>query len=416
MSNKIRITSEEIHSPRVDERLRQQGATDRAQSHYEQQSGTAIGGFNWSQLLYNTMVYMGLFGLVGGLLAWLVAELVFLIFFGTQENYDYVWQTEQQLIEQANNGEITSEEAARQIVELRQAYSSNPYLQIEADESLSDDERVIAMDQQLSRDGISGLIGIIFLFGWVGILISGSLSIAEDLVSSNWRGVIIKGSIGIAAGVVGATVGAIATTVVLNLIVEPLIGSPEDSFFTQVVWRTIAWSMVGGSLAVAPGVSLKNWKRFAIGLAGGIIGGTLGGMLFDIIAEATNSAVGSRFVAICAIGMVTGIGTGVLETATKSGWLRVAVGLIAGKQFVLYKNPTYIGSSPQCEIYLFKDPAIAPRHAAVHKRPGGFEIESLDESSPTFVNGQPVSRTRLKSGDSIQIGGTVFLFQERAKR
>ena len=31
-------------------------------------------------------------------------------------------------------------------------------------------------------------------------------------------------------------------------------------------------------------------------------------------------------------------------------------GLIAGKQFVLYRDPTYIGSAPNCHVYLFKDP------------------------------------------------------------
>jgi pSer/pThr/pTyr-binding forkhead associated (FHA) protein len=90
--------------------------------------------------------------------------------------------------------------------------------------------------------------------------------------------------------------------------------------------------------------------------------------------------------------------------------------LIAGKQFILYKDATYIGSSPQCEIYLFKDPTISPRHAALHRRGNGFDLEDLGSASKTFVNGAPVARTRLKRGDQIQIGSTVLLFQERAKQ
>jgi pSer/pThr/pTyr-binding forkhead associated (FHA) protein len=79
---------------------------------------------------------------------------------------------------------------------------------------------------------------------------------------------------------------------------------------------------------------------------------------------------------------------------------------------VLYRNPTIIGSSPQCEIYLFKDPQVGPRHAAIHVG-RGFEIEALQPGCGTFVNGQAVSRTRLRNGDQVQIGSTTFVFQEK---
>ena len=103
-----------------------------------------------------------------------------------------------------------------------------------------------------------------------------------------------------------------------------------------------------------------------------------------------------------------------IETVAKSGWLRVVSGLIAGKQFVLYKSPTYIGSSPACEIYLFKDFEVHPRHAAIRRTPGGFEIEDLSNGNMT-VNGSRISRARLKNGDRIQIGSTMFLFHARGR-
>jgi len=70
----------------------------------------------------------------------------------------------------------------------------------------------------------------------------------------------------------------------------------------------------------------------------------------------TNGELLSRLVGTLAIGIVAGVATGLLENVVKSGWLKVIDGLIAGKQFVLYRNPTYIGASPHCHIYLFKDP------------------------------------------------------------
>jgi pSer/pThr/pTyr-binding forkhead associated (FHA) protein len=115
------------------------------------------------------------------------------------------------------------------------------------------------------------------------------------------------------------------------------------------------------------------------------------------------------------IGAFVGLGTGLIENIAKTGWLRVVAGLIAGKQFVLYRNPTYIGSSPQCEVYLFKDAQVRPRHAALHLVPGGFEIEDLNSGSGTFVNGAPITRVRLRNGDQVQIGSTCFVFQEKAR-
>ena len=112
---------------------------------------------------------------------------------------------------------------------------------------------------------------------------------------------------------------------------------------------------------------------------------------------------------------MAGVGTGLIENVAKSGWLRVVGGLIAGKQFIIYKNPTYLGSSPQCEIYLFKDPQVGPRHAAIHTVAGGYELEDLQSGTGTLVNSRPVSRVRLRNNDQVQVGATILLFQEKER-
>jgi proteasome lid subunit RPN8/RPN11 len=198
-------------------------------------------------------------------------------------------------------------------------------------------------------------------------------------------------------------------------------GEPVITMIAQIFARTIGWAILGLFLAIAPGVVLLNMKRLAIGLAGGFIGGFVGGILFDAIAIITpeqdfvEGAFLSRLVAITAIGAIAGLGTGLIELAAKTGWLRVVEGLIAGKQFVIYKNPTYLGSSPQCEIYLFKDPQVSPQHACIHAMPGGYDLEDLQSQTGTRVNGRTISRTRLRNGDRIQIGSTTLLFQEKQR-
>jgi predicted component of type VI protein secretion system len=109
------------------------------------------------------------------------------------------------------------------------------------------------------------------------------------------------------------------------------------------------------------------------------------------------------------------MGTGLIENAAKNGWVKVTAGLIAGKQFILYRNPTFIGSGPECPIYLFRDGQVGKRHAAIHIVPGGFELENLPLGSQTLVNGKPITRARLRSGDEIKIGMTSFRFQEKAR-
>ena len=201
----------------------------------------------------------------------------------------------------------------------------------------------------------------------------------------------------------------------IDSLFQALLG--EEAEFGKLMFaRIVGWGIFGLFVAVAPGIVLRNPKRFVIGMAGGLLGGIAGGALFDPISFVIPNAMISRFIAICAIGLVAGIGTGLIENVAKTGWLRVVGGVIAGKQFVVYKNPTYLGSSPQCEIYLFKDTQINPQHAALHTVPGGYELEDLRSQSGTFVNGQVISRTRLRNNDQIQVGSSTFVFQEKQRR
>jgi uncharacterized membrane protein YjfL (UPF0719 family) len=410
MTDKLKITWEEVNSAQVDEKLSRQSAVGRAQSHYGQMTaGQEAEPFHWSRLLYNSLCYMALFGLAGGLLAWIVGETIMAVTNDQREGFGlYAWQ-EEQLVEQFNRGEITKEQFDSQSAHLQRQFGGNPYVRVHNDASLSDAEKLEKLGELQSHDAPKALISIVLWFGLNGVILALFVSVADQVVSHNWRAAIINGSVAIALGLVGAWFGGVLAGIVYNLVR----GDTNEISIVQIAARTMGWMIFGGFTAIAPGVVLKNWKRFLIGLAGGLIGGMFGGLMFDVIGMVTSSAVPSRFVALLAIGVVTGLGTGLIENAAKSGWLRVVAGLIAGKQFVLYKNPTYIGSSPQCEIYLFKDPAVNPRHAAIHKVPGGYVLEDLNSAGGTLVNNARVTRAALKNFDHIQIGSTVFVFQEK---
>jgi hypothetical protein len=246
-------------------------------------------------------------------------------------------------------------------------------------------------------------------------MIAVCLAAAESIVERNWQRALIFGSVGAAAGLIGGGVVALFADRLYDTLVGRL-GADHAELWRQVMARAITWGAMGVFLSAAPGLVLRNSKKLLVGMLGGLVGGLVGGLLFDVVAHATdNNQHLSRLIAIVAIGLVSGVATGFIENAVKSGWLKVTAGLIAGKQFVLYRNPTYIGSSPQSHIYLFKDGRVGRRHAAIHVTRAGHEIEDLPLGSRTFVNGQPVRRAKLRAGDKVQIGGTVFAFMEKDK-
>lgn len=347
--DRIRISWDDVRSPAIDAQMRQQSALAQAQQHVASQPPVPYGmhlpaGHQRRGLIYNTVVYLGLFGLLGGQFGWSIGEVIWSTYPQASWNYSVV-----------------------------------PTLLFTAS---------------------------------IAVLLATFLSIAEQVVARNWRGAIINGSTGIIFGLFGGIVVALF----INKFYTWMLGAdPDIAFSRQILARGIGWAVLGVFVSIAPGIVLRNAKRLVIGLTGGFLGGLLGGLLFDPIVLATGSDRVSRWVGISSIGVLAGVATGLIEHAAKAGWLRVSVGLLAGKQFVLYRNPTYVGSSPQCEIYLFKDVHIAPRHAAIRTVAGGFEIEDLRTSTGTFVNGQAVSRIRLRNNDQVQIGSTTFSFQEKAK-
>jgi len=174
--------------------------------------------------------------------------------------------------------------------------------------------------------------------------------------------------------------------------------------------RSVAWCAFGASAGLIYGIVGQSWKKCFFGVLGGMLGATLGGVLFDPITLLTNGGGVSRCVGFMIFGAVTGIAIGLVESALKNRWLYVAGGPLAGKQFILYKRITQLGSQQADDIYLFKDSSILPVHATIELR-GAVAI--LVATGPTFVGGRPVTQRVLRSGDLVQIGRYSFQYQEK---
>ena len=103
---------------------------------------------------------------------------------------------------------------------------------------------------------------------------------------------------------------------------------------------------------------------------------------------------------------------GLVETALKDRWLYVTGGPLKGKQFILYKEQTTIGSRPKCDLYLFKDSEVFPDHAVIEIR-GGAAL--LTPNGPVNVSGQSFAGGALRNGDVIQIGRYSFAYNEKQR-
>jgi hypothetical protein len=366
-----------------------------------------------SSLWHNPVFLLAVFGLAGGFLAGSAIVLMQLkpdLHRQADRAMIAITQIRQTIRSSPTEPGITPQQATAAVTAIVADAPNNPYLRIEMDDSLSESQKAASIEEISRRERIRDLINRLIGFGLCGIFVSIGLSVAEPAVDRNLHAGVINGSVGAALGLLGG----LAASLIVDRIYH-LIAGPQQGMLRQYLAQSLSWSVLGCFLAIAPGVVAKNRKRLLIGLIGGAVGGAVGGLLLDPVAALTSSLQIGRLAATCCIGLITGAATGFIELAARTGWLKVTSGIIAGKQFILYRNPTYIGSAPDCQIYLFKDPQVGRRHAAIHLLDGRIEIEDLPLGSPTLINDQPITRRRLRHGDQIRVGSTIFLFQEKEK-
>jgi hypothetical protein len=82
-------------------------------------------------------------------------------------------------------------------------------------------------------------------------------------------------------------------------------------------------------------------------------------------------------------------------------------------QFALAKDRTTLGRRAYNDIVI-DNPAVSGEHALLHmKRGGEVEIEDLDSTNGTYVNGHLVRKQVLRENDVIDIGGCRIRFRAR---
>ncbi len=264
---------------------------------------------------------------------------------------------------------------------------------------------------------LGDVLRILMVIPLVLIFLCLAFSVAESIVERSLRKALQRAALSLPLGLVfsvvfmmgGGIVYSVGKAVCAGMGID--LRNPE-AYRNPALWiaRSLAWMVFAAAAGVVYGLVDRSLRKGRYGVLGAVIGGGIGGFLFDPISMATARGGPSRAVGFALIGLAAGVAIGIVESALKDRWLYVASGPLAGKQFILYKPITVIGSSQQCDIYLFKDTSIQPQHARIELR--GAQT-FLYAQGQVYVSGQPVRNRALTSGDLVQIGRYAFHFRER---
>ncbi len=86
------------------------------------------------------------------------------------------------------------------------------------------------------------------------------------------------------------------------------------------------------------------------------------------------------------------------------------------KDIELTGEPLSIGRSREADIPLLDD-KVSRVHCGIRLSDGDFYLKDVKSRNGTFVNGQRVEDTvKLKPGDRIQVGSTVFVLESASEK
>jgi hypothetical protein len=248
---------------------------------------------------------------------------------------------------------------------------------------------------------------------------------AESVVERSLRKGLIRTGISLPLGLVFGFVFYFVANIIYNIGLSFLAAAGVHSFHNPAAWiiRGVAWAAFGAAGGLVYGIIGKSGRKAGYGALGGAVGALLGGLLFDPVAfllekhgtqaASVHSAAPSRAIGFALLGMATGIAMGLVESALKDRWLYVTAGPLAGKQFILYKPVTTLGSNQQADIYLFKDAEILPAHATLLLKGSRIHVVPTGQ---VYIGGSPIRTTRvLQTGDILRIGRYGFRYQEKQR-
>ncbi len=246
----------------------------------------------------------------------------------------------------------------------------------------------------------------VLLGALVGLFIAAFLASIEALSVGQWRQALRRARSGVAIGAIGGALGLLVAETTFDLL-----GGLNG--------RILGWAV--GGLAVGLGVGWGSGSaRRRNSAIGGVLGGALGGLFYQSLTSASFfPQVVGRAIAIVVMGALIGFFIGLVSELLKRAWLMVvrsqSRNAREGREYPLVKPVMIIGRAEESDVGLFGDASVLPHHEIIRREGKNFFVNATG-GGQVIVNRQPVNgRQPLKSGDRIEVGGTLIVFRERAQ-
>lgn len=232
----------------------------------------------------------------------------------------------------------------------------------------------------------------------VGAAVNGFAGLMEFKVWPVVRG----GLLGLAGGLIGGVAGLL-----LGEVFYEVLGTSS--------WlRIIGWMIFGMLLGIVDGLLARSVRRMLYAGLGGLLGGFLGGLAFYLLARYGELSGAARAVGFTLLGGLTGLFIGLVPVMLRDAWLKVtSSGRNEGKERLVDKPRIVIGSDSRCDLALYDDPAIAPRHVEIHHEKGQYLLKPL-AGSIVIMGDQRVLSQVLHNEDIFQIGSVTIIFRSAA--
>jgi hypothetical protein len=252
-----------------------------------------------------------------------------------------------------------------------------------------------------------GAVALLLTAALVGAAIAGGLNFLAGAAQGAWKQSLPRLFLGLAGGFLGGALGGW----VGNLIYANL---------SYAIFRALGWMVMGMAIGSVEGIYDLNGKKIRNGVIGGGVGGLLGGLLFDPINGAIGGIMASRATAFVILGLCIGLFVGLAQVILKEAWLTVLAGFRPGRQVILNRAETVLGTSEKAQLpfIAYGAKGVEPIHVRiVHQPGGGFVLYDNQSRTGTQVNGRRVEEPMvLRDGDQIQLGPNVVRYSERFRR
>jgi pSer/pThr/pTyr-binding forkhead associated (FHA) protein/uncharacterized protein YegL len=177
--------------------------------------------------------------------------------------------------------------------------------------------------------------------------------------------------------------------------------------------RVVGWAVVGTIAGAVLGLADRSRAKAVRGAIGGTVGGVVGGIVFSALGGAFSSGaleLLGRLLGFAALGFAVGLMLQLVQQALKTAWLTgITTGVYEGKQYILGKPIVTVGRSDGNDIGLYREKNLALKLGAFKFTNGRWRYEG----DPVPINGNPSGSAVLVNGDTIKLGATEFLFENK---